>query len=176
LGDWVVDIRNEERRLLGLSTILAIGRASILKAHRGNRFAFTLPTAEAVGIRLEHTVRVEDEILGHPISCQAKVVNIIDEWDLRSGRCYTNFQLAVSQGGSSETDPLTPPATPDSTPPGEPWPLIELPTQLGGRNESPIYDEHLDGFSGNYDENDLDINPDLELFPRKFWLNVVEIP
>lgn len=176
LGDWVVDIRNEERRLLGLSTILAIGRVSILGAHRGNRFAFTLPTAEAVGIRLEHTVRVEDEILGHPISCQAKVVNIIDEWDLKTGRCYTNFQLAVSQGGSSETDPLTPPATPDSTPPGEPWPPIELPTQLGGRNESPIYDEHLDGFSGNYDENDLDINPALELFPRKFWLNVVEIP
>ncbi|MDG9785408.1 hypothetical protein N7408_29815, partial [Pseudomonas otitidis] len=171
-----MDIRNEERRLLGLSTILAIGRVSILGAHRGNRFAFTLPTAEAVGIRLEHTVRVEDEILGHPISCQAKVVNIIDEWDLKTGRCYTNFQLAVSQGGSSETDPLTPPATPDSTPPGEPWPAIVLPTQLGGRNESPIYDENVRGFRGNYDENDLDINPDLELFPYNFRFDLKEIP
>jgi len=176
LGDYVVDIRNEDRRQLGLSTILAMGKVSILNAHRGNRFAFTLPTAEAVGIRLEHTVRIEDQVLGHPISCQAKVVNIIDDWDLKTGRCYTNFQLAVSQGGSSETDPLTPPPTPNSTPPGEPWPLVELPTQLGGRNESPIYDELIDGFSGNYDETDLDINPDLELFPRKFWIRAREIP
>lgn len=176
LGDYVVDIRNEERRQLGLSTILAMGRVSILSAHRGNRFAFTLPTAEAVGIRLEHTVRIEDQVLGHPISCQAKVVNIIDEWDLKTGRCYTNFQLAVSQGGSSETDPLTPPATPNSTPPGEPSALIELPTQLGSRNESPIFDPELTGFSGNYDDNDLDINPDLEPFPWKFRLPVEAIP
>lgn len=176
LGDYVVDIRNEERRQLGLSTILAMGRVSILSAHRGNRFAFTLPTAEAVGIRLEHTVRIEDQVLGHPISCQAKVVNIIDEWDLKTGRCYTNFQLAVSQGGSSETDPLTPPATPNSTPPGEPSTLIELPTQLGSRNESPIFDPELTGFSGNYDDNDLDINPDLEPFPWKFRLPVEAIP
>jgi hypothetical protein len=172
LGDFVIDIRNEDRRQLGLSTIMAMARVSILGAHRGNRFAFTLPTAEALDIRLEHTVRIEDQVLGHPIGCQAKVVNIIDEWDLRSGRCYTNFQLAVSQGGSSETDPLTPPATPYSTPPGEPWPFIDLPTQLGGHAESPEYDPLLAGFSGNYTNR----IPTLPVFPRLFHLDVVDIP
>ncbi|MCY1552264.1 hypothetical protein D9M68_886490 [compost metagenome] len=49
-------------------------------------------------------------------------------------------------------------------------------SQLGGRNESPIYDDVLDGFAGNYDENDLDINPSLELFPRRFDFDMPEIP
>lgn len=176
LGDWVVDIRNEDRRQDALGCILAISSTSILEAHLGNRFAFTLPTADGIGIRLEHTVRVEDEILGHPISCQARVWSFIDEWDLRTGRCYTGFQLAVSQGGGSVADPLAPPATPESTPPGSPWPDVVLPTQLGGRNESPIFDDAVPGFRGNYDETDLDINPDLELFPYNFRFYVSEIP
>ena len=176
LGDFVLDVRDEARRLTALGCMLAIGSTSILAAHRGNRFAFQLPTMDAVGIRLEHTVRVEDVILGHPIACQARVFSIIDELDLDSGSCLTSFQLAVSQGGGTEQDVLQPPAIPSSTPPGTPPAEIELPTQLGGRNESPIYDPELDGFSGNYDETDLDINPELELFPRDFHCRVLEIP
>lgn len=176
LGDYVADVRSEPRRAGAISCMLAMASTTILDKHRGNRFAFQLPTMDGVEIRLEHTVQVNDVILGHPISCKAKVFNILDELDLDSGACLTTFQLAVSQGGGTDSDPLIPPSIPDSTPPGEPLAEIELPTQLGGRNESPIYDEDLDGFSGNYDENDLDINPELELFPRNFRCRVLEIP
>ncbi|MCY1304594.1 hypothetical protein D9M70_543530 [compost metagenome] len=93
-----------------------------------------------------------------------------------SGEAVTTIQLAVSQGGGDVADPLVPPVVPASTPAGTPPALIELPTQLGGRNESPIYDDALDGFAGNYDETDLDINPDLELFERRFDLTAPEIP
>lgn len=172
LGDWVVDIRNESRRQLALSCSMEAGKTAILESHRANRFAFTLPTAEALGIRLEHTVRVEDEVLGHDISCQAKVYNITDEMDLTSGRCYTSIQLAVSQGGGNVDDTLTPPAPPYSTPPGTGWPDRQLSTQLGGRDESPEYDPDMNGFSGNY-ANRL---PGLETFPWDFKYDVPEIP
>ncbi|MDH4873012.1 hypothetical protein [Pseudomonas sp. BN515] len=176
LGDFVVDVRSETRRGEAIGCLLAMASTSIWDKHRGNRFAFQLPTMDGLGIRLEHTVQVDDVILSHPIVCKAKVFSILDELDLDSGACLTTFQLAVSQGGGADSDPLTPPAIPASTPPGTPPAEIELPTQLGGRNESPIYDDALKGFSGNYDENDLDINPDLELFPRRFDFKMPEIP
>ncbi|HCF4761557.1 TPA: hypothetical protein NIF50_006906, partial [Pseudomonas aeruginosa] len=50
------------------------------------------------------------------------------------------------------------------------------PTQLGGRNSSPIYDDEADGFAGNWTENDLDINSSLELFPRRFSVTAKDIP
>jgi hypothetical protein len=176
LGDYVVDVRSEARRSQAIGCLLAMASTSIWDKHRGNRFAFQLPTMDGLGIRLEHTVQVDDVILGHPIVCKAKVFSILDELDLDSGACLTTFQLAVSQGGGADSDPLTPPAIPASTPPGTPPAEIELPTQLGGRNESPIYDDTLPGFAGNYDENDLDINPELELFPRRMRLRSSEIP
>ncbi|MGQ7814571.1 hypothetical protein ACUTAH_02655 [Metapseudomonas furukawaii] len=176
LGDWVVDLREEERRTEALTCGLAMAATTILGAHRGNRFAFQLPTSDTLGFRLEHTLHVQDEILGQPVQCRAKVFNLLDEWDLDSGSALTSIQLAVSQGGGDVTDPLTPPASPPSTPPGTPPSLIILPTQLGSRNISPIYDEELDGFAGNYTVNDLDINPSLEEFPRRFDLTAPEIP
>ncbi|MCY1301910.1 hypothetical protein D9M70_515470 [compost metagenome] len=88
----------------------------------------------------------------------------------------TSIQLAVSQGGGDVTDPLILPAIPPSTPPGTAPELIILETQLGSRNSSPLYDDELDGFAGNYTVNDLDINPDLEEFPRRFDLTAPEIP
>ncbi|UCP00103.1 hypothetical protein LF844_09905 [Metapseudomonas lalkuanensis] len=176
LGDWVVDLREEERRVGALSCGLEMATASILGAHRGNRFAFQLPTSDTLGIRLEHTLHVQDEILSRPVQCRAKVFSIIHEWDFDSGSALTSIQLAVSQGGGEVTDPLVLPVIPPSTPPGTPPELIILETQLGSRNSSPLYDDELDGFAGNYTVNDLDINPDLEEFPRRFDLTAPEIP
>ncbi|MDT4839376.1 hypothetical protein FQZ97_731650 [compost metagenome] len=176
LGDWVVDLREEERRASALSCGLAMATASILGAHRGNRLAFQLPTSDTLGMRLEHTLHVQDEILGQPVQCRAKVFSIIHEWDFDSGAALTSIQLAVSQGGGTITDPLTLPDIPASTPPGSPPSEIALATQLGSRNTSPIYDDELDGFAGNYTVNDLDINPSLEEFPRRFDLTAPEIP
>ncbi|MDH4566186.1 hypothetical protein E8E95_05795 [Pseudomonas sp. BN414] len=176
LGDWVVDVREDDRRAAALSCGLAMATATILGGHRGNRFSFQLPTSDTLGIRLEHTLHVQDEILGRSVQCRAKVFSIIHEWDFDSGSALTSIQLAVSQGGGAITDPLTLPAIPPSTPPGTPSALIILGTQLGSRNSSPIYDDELDGFAGNYTVNDLDINPELEEFPRRFDLTAPEIP
>ncbi len=176
LGDWVVDVREDDRRAAALSCGLAIATATILGSHRGNRFAFQLPTSDTLGIRLEHTLHVQDEILARPVQCRAKVFSIIHEWDFDSGSALTSIQLAVSQGGGTISDPLTLPAIPPSTPPGTPSALIILGTQLGSRNSSPLYDDELDGFAGNYTDNDLDINPELEEFPRRFDLTAPEIP
>ncbi|BAU76127.1 hypothetical protein [Metapseudomonas furukawaii] len=176
LGDWVVDLREEERRIDAISCLLAMAATSIRAAHRGNRLAFQLPTSDTRGFRLEHTLHVQDTILGHPVQCRARVFNLTDEWDLDAGAAITSIQLAVSQGGGDVADPLTPPAIPSSTPPGVPPSPTQLATQLGSRNSSPIYDDELDGFAGNYTVNDLDINPALEEFPRRFDLTAPEIP
>ena len=50
-----------------------------------------------------------------------------------------------------------------------------LATQLGMRNESPLYNDELDGFAGNYDDRDDDINPSLEEFPRRMTITASEI-
>lgn len=47
-----------------------------------------------------------------------------------------------------------------------------LPTQLGGRTGLPPYDEEVDGFSGNYSQN----NPNAEQFPRRLIATAAEIP
>ncbi|QEY62551.1 hypothetical protein FXN65_10865 [Metapseudomonas lalkuanensis] len=176
LGDWVVDLREDSRRVEAFTCRLQMAHVEILGAHRGNRLPFQLPTSDTLGFRLEHTLQVQDEILGRAVQCRAKVFNLTDEWDLDSGSALTTIQLAVSQGGGAVTDPLTLPAIPASTPAGDPPSLIILPTQLGARNSSPLYDDVLDGFAGNYTVNDLDINPSLEEFPRRFDLTAPEIP
>jgi hypothetical protein len=76
------------------------------------------------------------------------------------------------------SDPLTPPASvtlPQPDQPGLGDADYGLPTQLGSRNISPIYDDDLYGFAGNYDNNDLDINAALEVFPRRFIIPAPEI-
>lgn len=172
LGDWVVDLREDERRAQALSCLMHVGRVKILGAHRGNRFGFQLPTADCMAMRLEHTGRCEDVILARDIVCQAKVFSISHEWDLDSGSAITSIQFAVSQGGGDDTDPLTVPEAPASTPSGEVPVLIQLPTQLSGHVDSPPYDEELLGFSGNY----TNYNSAQPRFDRRFDIEAPEQP
>lgn len=172
LGDWVVDLREDVRLGEGMTCLLNVGRTRILGAHRGNRFVFQLPAADAMGIRLEHTLRVEDEVLGRSIACQAKVAAIAHEWDLDSGSALTTVELAVSQGGGEVSDPLTVPPIPASTPAGEAPTLIQLPSQFSGHVDSPPYDEDLLGFAGNY----TNYNSTQERFERRFDIEAPEIP
>lgn len=172
LGDWVVDLREDVRLGEGMTCLLHVGRTRILGAHRGNRFVFQLPAADAMGIRLEHTLRVEDEVLGRSIACQAKVAAIAHEWDLDSGSALTTVELAVSQGGGEVSDPLTVPPIPASTPAGVVPTLIQLPSQFSGHVDSPPYDEDLLGFAGNY----TNYNSTQERFERRFDIEAPEIP
>lgn len=172
LGDWVVDLREQSRLSTGVECLLNVSKVKILAGHRGNRFVHQLPTADALGIRLEHTIRFEDEVLGRPISCIGKVCSITHEWDLDSGSAITTLQLAVSQGGGDINDPLGVPPAPNSTPAGEvPTPIV-LPTQLSGHVDSPPYDDDLPGFSGNY----ANYNSEQERFERRFDIKAPEIP
>lgn len=176
LGDWVVDLRDDARLASVFSVGAAIAKTQVLAAHRGNRLSFQLPTADTLGVRLEHTLRINDHVAGRDIACQAKLACLIDEWDFDSGEAITTLLLAVSQGGGDVNDALIIPPKPNSTPPGAPGAAIGLPSQLGGRNVSPVYDPERMGFSGNYTQNDLDINPALVLFPRELKLEAPEIP
>ncbi len=172
LGDWVVDLRDIPR-LEGAAVIgVSMARVQVLAAHRANRLSFQLPTADTLGVRLEHTLRVEDMIAGQAVRCQAKLASLIDEWDFDTGEAITTLLLAVSQGGGDVTDPAAPPAIPASTPAGAPPVLITLSSQLGGRNTSPVYDSELLGFSGNYSVTTAGVEP----FPREFKVEMPEIP
>lgn len=176
LGDWVVDLRDNPRLASAVTIGVSMARVQVLEAHRGNRLSFQLPTADTLGVRLEHTLRVEDVIAGQDVRCQAKLASLIDEWDFDTGEAITTMLLAVSQGGGAVDDPVSVPAIPASTPAGSVPVLITLPSQLGGRNTSPAYDPERLGFSGNYTQNDLDINAGLTLFPVDFKVQMPEIP
>ena len=172
LGDWVVDVR-EDARLSGAFAVgVGIARVQVLSAHRANRLAFQLPTADTLGVQLAHTVRVEDEVAGRSIRCQAKLYSITDEWSFDDGSALTTLMMAVSQGGGDIDDPVIPPAPPASTPSGAPSSRITLPTQLGGKIDSVVYDDAIDGFAGNISEP----GASYPLCPRRMQLTAPEIP
>ena len=174
LGDWIVDLRESDRLDDAVAVGVSIGRVQILSAHRENRMGFQLPTADTLGVTLEHTVRVEDVVAGQDIVCQAKVFSLADEWSFDDGSAITTIMLAVSQGGGTVDDPVVTPAAPSSTPSGSATTVITLPSQFGGEYDGqPAYDEDEDGVSGQYD------NPwslAAEVFPRRIAVTAPEIP
>ncbi|HCF0799703.1 TPA: hypothetical protein NH727_006502, partial [Pseudomonas aeruginosa] len=151
--------------------LLAQGATTLIAAHRGTTVTWDVPTSMVLPIDLVHTIRLDDQGARAVGKCR----RIVDRFDLASGSALTTLSIAVMRGGGGVADALAPPAgsvAPASPPSGG----GQLPTQLGGRNSSPVYDEEADGFSGNWTENDLDINPSLELFPRRFVVTSPEIP
>jgi hypothetical protein len=165
LGDWVVDLREAARWQQALTCAVAIQRVQILAAHRGNRLSWQVPTSDAMGVTLAHTLRVEDQ----GVICEAPVWMLVHELSIDEQTALTTVVQGVSQGGGTINDPITVPPAPPSTPAGEVPLLIQLPTQLGGQAESPPYDDELLGFSGNYPTI-------LEPYPRRFDVPIAEIP
>ncbi|MGA4442621.1 hypothetical protein ACPA2N_25995 [Ectopseudomonas hydrolytica] len=146
-GDWVLNLREQERWQAALVCAVAMARVQILDAHRRNRLAFDVPTSDAMGVTLQHTLRVEDQ----RCRCQAPVWLLTHELSIDAQTAITTITLGVSRGGGAVDDPIVvpaPPAVPSG--PGRAGPR-ELVTQLGGRPDSPEFDETLPGFSGNYD-------------------------
>ena len=165
LGDWVVDLREAARWQQALTCAVAIQRVQILAAHRGNRLSWQVPTSDAMGVTLAHTLRVEDQ----RVVCEAPVWMLVHELSIDEQTALTTIVQGVSQGGGVIDDPITVPPAPPSTPEGDVPVLIQLPTQLGGKIDSPPYDEALDGFAGNYPTI-------LEPYPRRFQITAPEIP
>lgn len=166
----VVDVHDDGRRVAALQCVLNQAVTKIIAAHTATTISWDVPTSMVMGIDLTHTLKLNDQ----GIKAQARCSRVVDSFDLLSGAAITTLSIAVMRGGGDISDPLTPPAGTTRAPLG---PVsITLPSQLGSRNISPIYSDALDGFAGNYDNNDLDINPALVVFPRRFTLTAPELP
>jgi hypothetical protein len=167
VGDWVVDLREASRWQQALVSAVAAARVQILEAHRGNRLSFDVPTSDAMGVTLQQTIRVEDQ----RCRSQAPVWLLTHELSIDAQTAITTITLGVSRGGGDVTDPITVPSPPAVTAgPGRASPR-DLVTQLGGRPESPEFDDTLPGFSGNYDVP----FPGSEQYPRDFRVEAPEI-
>ena len=174
MGDWVADLREAGRLDAAITVGVSMARVQILSSHRDNRLGFQLPTVDTLGVTLENTIRVEDEVAGESIACQAKVFSLADEWSFDDGSAITTVLLAVSQGGGDVDDPVAPPAPPPTTPTGSTTSTITLPSQLGGEYDGqPPYDVLIDGFSGNYDNA---WSTAAEVFPIRMTVPIPEIP
>lgn len=166
-GDWVVNLREQARWQAALTCAVAIAQVQILSAHRDNRLSFDVPTSDAMGVALAHTVRVEDQ----GVRCQAPVWMLTHELSIDAQTAISTIVLGVSQGGGGVTDPITVPPTPaEPSGPSVPGGGVMY-SQLGGRPDSPPFDDQLQGFSGNYEV----IFPGSETYPRAFRVRAPEI-
>lgn len=170
-GDLVSVPQRDQARLEAAAVCgLHVGRVALLAGHRANQVTWQTPLAHALTVDFGGACRFDDGqqlITGAPVALE-------EEMDVSTGRALLTVTLAVSRGDVGATDsPLTVPAPPvfdDGAPPAEP---AALTTQLGLRDTSPLYDDDLPGFAGNYSIGNGD--PALR-FPRRFMLETPEIP
>ncbi|MDT4813954.1 hypothetical protein FQZ97_469490 [compost metagenome] len=161
------DLPDDARRAAVLTCAMQRGATAVIADHRGTTVSWQVPTPLALDADLVHTLELDDGT-----RARSKVRRIVDEFDFDTGIAVTTISLASMRGGG-ESDPLTVPAKPVVDAPGAgDVGHGAMPTQLGGRLESPAYDDELDGFAGNY-SNTI---PGLEQFPRRFTITASEIP
>lgn len=165
-----VDVASDARRDAAMTVALCMGQVEIISAHREATVSWQVPTSLAMGVDLVHTLQVTDQ----GVNASGKCRRIVDSFDLGSGAALTTISIAIMRGGGV-SDPLTLPGRLGAGQIGEGEGDVlyaPLPTQLGGRTGLPAYDEELDGFSGNYSQN----NPNAEQFPRRLIATAAEIP
>ncbi|MCD1640094.1 hypothetical protein K7H92_15355 [Pseudomonas stutzeri] len=166
----VFDLANDVRRNAAMTASLRMGQVEIISAHREVTVSWQVPTSLAMGVDLVHTLQVTDQ----GVNASGKCRRIVDSFDLGSGTALTTISIAIMRGGGV-SDPLTLPGRLGAGQIGEGEGDVlyaPLPTQLGGSTGLPAYDEELDGFSGNYSQN----NPNAEQFPRRLIASAAEIP
>ena len=162
--------REPSRLAAAAECALGVGRTMLLASHRANQVTWQTPLAHALGVDFGKGVRLADgqvAVTGVPAALE-------EEMDITTGLAMLTITLAVSVGQSgSVDDALALPEPPEFD--DEPGPVVPgaLPTQLGLRTTSPLYDDELPGFAGNYSIGNGD--PALR-FPRRFMLITPEIP
>ncbi|QIE86142.1 hypothetical protein [Pseudomonas nitroreducens] len=163
------DLRDDARRAAAFECSLHRAATSVVSGHRGTSVSWQVPTPMAIGADLVNTLELADQL-----RARGKLRRIMDEMDFDAGTAITTLTIASMQGGGVST-PLIPPPKPvvDAVSGSVGHPALA--TQLGMRNESPLYNDELDGFAGNYDDRDDDINPSLEEFPRRMTITASEI-
>lgn len=166
VGDYVVDLREPDRSSSAVLCKVAMAQVALLDAHRRNRLSFEVPTSDAMGLLLAHTVTLADQ----GVRCTAPVWALAHVLSFDEQTAITTITQAVSRGGGGVTDPLVMPPIPPSTPSGEQPGSTVLNTQLAGRDLEFEYDDALDGFAGNYSSTVLDT------IPRRLKVYAPEIP
>lgn len=162
-----VDERDEVQRQSALRCLLNQAKTTVVLAHTATAVSWSVPTSMVLDVDLIHTL----SLLDHGVLAQARCSRVVDAFDLGSGSAITTLTVKVMRCGGSNQDPLTPPAY-STAPQAEDIVAPALDTQLGGKPDSPVYDEDLDGFSGNYDNAD----PTLPAFERRLQITASEIP
>ena len=171
-GDDPVDQlprRSQDRLDAAANTALAIQRAELLAAHRGNRVSWQVPLAHALGVDIGQGVRLLDGA-----TATGCVVDLSEVADVGSGAALLTITLAVSDGTAGQvSDVLTLPAAPEFVDVFAPGVTPSLPSQIGLRADSPPYDPELPGFAGSYSIGNGD--PALR-YPRRMQIDTPEIP
>jgi hypothetical protein len=161
--------RDQQRLEDAVLCALQVGRTALLKGHRSNQVTWQTPLAHALGVDFGQGCRVRDGltlVTGAPVELE-------EEIDIESGLAMLTITLAVSRGkNGAQSDDLVVPSAPEFDDGYGPVMSGVLPTQLGLRASSPLYDEDLPGFAGNYSIGNGD--PSLR-FPRRFMLKTPEI-
>lgn len=161
------DDRDEARRVLFLSVLLRQAFATVVHAHRGTVLTWQVPTSMVMALDLVHTILFEDQ----GARAIGKVVRVAD--DFGEALPTTAISIRVMRGGGTVNDPLTPPPSVDEPQPDPGYSPTILPTQLGGIDGVPEYDDELPGFSGNYSDSDI---AEPIMYPRRFDIDAAEIP
>ncbi len=161
--------RDQERLEAAFGCAVAIGRARLLASHRSNTVTFQIPLAHALAIDLGQRLRLLDQ----GADCTGMVVMLNEEMDVSTGTALLTVGIAPSLGapGAADDSLVLPPAPTFYDDPGDTISGV-LATQLGLRVTSPVYDEELDGFAGNYSIGNGD---PADRFPRRFAIDTPEI-
>ncbi len=164
------DVIDDARRAAVFEVVANEARTELVSANRETLLSWQVPTSTVLGIDLIHTLEVDCS----GVRARGKCRRIVDSFDLGSGAAVTTLSIAIMRGGGV-SDPLTLPSRLGEGQVGEGEGNVfyaPLPTQLGGRTGIPPYDDELDGFAGNYSQN----NPNAEVFPRRLSVTAAEIP
>ncbi|GLK88323.1 hypothetical protein [Pseudomonas turukhanskensis] len=164
------DVLDESRRDLALRVKMLSARTQIIAANRDNGMSWQVPTPMALGTDLTSTLQLDDQRTKGLGKCR----RIVHDLDFEAGTAITTISIAIMRGGGSSDALTAPPRLGVAhVDPGEKATDV-LPSQIGGRSDSPPYDEDRDGFSGNYDYIDNDVGQ--EEYPRRITATAPEIP
>lgn len=159
------DLRDDSRRATALLCVLNQAATTIIAAHTATTISWDAPTSMVMDVDLPHTLTLDDQ----GVKALGRCSRVVDTFDLLAGSAISTLSISVMRGGGDVTDPLTVPAGSVRLPLAAS--AVELPSQMGRAVDSPIYNEEIDGFAGNYVPGYLD-RPD---FPRRFSVTAPEL-
>ncbi|WP_268797513.1 hypothetical protein [Pseudomonas huanghezhanensis] len=161
-----VDERDESQRQAALRCLLNQAKTTVVLAHSATAVSWSVPTSMVLDVDLIHTLRLDDQ----GVLAQARCSRVADTFDLASGSAVTTLTVKVMRCGGADQDALSAPAFSTAAQEAD-IAVPALGTQLGGKPSSPVYNDSLDGFSGNYDNAD----PTLPVFDRRLQITASEI-